>query len=74
MMSQGVLQRSVSGIFHLNNKILQSGTTIEIRIDGTWLLGVVEIYSEYCCWFSSQDAIPVILRNGIVARFPDKRG
>lgn len=74
MRNQDVLQRSTGGQIQLNNTPLLSGTAIEIQIDGLWLAGVIEMYGEYCCWFSKQDSVPVILKNGIVARFPDKRG
>lgn len=73
MMNQSTLERSSNNTFELNNKSLVSGTALDIQINGVWLSGMIELCGEDYCWFSSQESIPVILKNGIIARVPDKR-
>lgn len=73
MMNQSTLERSSNNAFELNNKPLVSGTALDIQINGVWLSGMIELCGEDYCWFSGQESIPVILKNGIIARVPDKR-
>lgn len=73
MMNQNTLERSSNNGFQLDSKTLVSGTALDIQINGIWLSGVIGLCGEYYCWFSSQESIPVILKNGIIARVSDKR-
>jgi hypothetical protein len=50
---------------------LTSGSLIEICMDGTWILGVIEYWHDGYYWFSRHDGIPVILHSGIKARLPN---
>jgi hypothetical protein len=68
MNREGGLVMNDCGRWEFDEIELTSGSLVEIRIDGTWLLGVIEATNGKYYWFSRHDSIPVILRTGIRAR------
>lgn len=68
MIREGGLVMNDCGRWEFDEIELTSGSLVEICIDGTWLLGVIESSNGKYYWFSRRDSIPVILRVGIKAR------
>ncbi len=68
---EGKLLRNSCERFEVADFELTSGTLVEIEINKTWLLGVVEYWKDAYYWFSKVEGIAVILRNGINARLPE---
>ena len=72
MRSEGPLTRNECQRFEVGDYELTSGSLVEIEINKTWLLGVIEHWRDGYYWFSKIDSIAVILRNGINARLPER--
>ena len=70
MKLEGKLLRNSCERFEVADFELTSGTFVEIEINKTWLLGVIEYWKDAYYWFSKVEGIAVILRNGINARLP----
>lgn len=70
MKIEGKLLRNSCERFEVADLELTSGTLVEIEINKTWLLGVIEYWKDAYYWFSKVEGIAVILRNGINARLP----
>lgn len=68
----GKLSRNDCERFEVGDFELTSGALIEIEINKTWLLGVIEYWKGGYYWFSKVEGIAVILRNGINARVPKR--
>lgn len=68
MILEETLSRNSSGRFEVGDFELTSGCSVEIQINGQWLLGTIEHWQNAYYWFSTQESIAVILRNGINAR------
>lgn len=72
MKREGQLLRNDCQRFEVGDYELTSGSLIEIQINRTWLLGVIEHWRDGYYWFSKFEGIAVILRNGIQARLPER--
>ncbi len=68
MKQEGLLKRNCFQRFEVGDVEIKSGAIVEIEINKTWLLGVIEHWHESFFWFSKFEGIAVILRNGINAR------
>lgn len=71
-MRSGKLSRNECYRWEFDGIELTSGSVVEIEIDGHWLQGVIEYWSDDYYWFSKREGIPVILHSGISARLPQK--
>ena len=72
-MRSGKLYRNECERWEFDGYELTSGSLVEIEIDGHWLLGVIEHWSDGYYWFSKRDSIPVILHSGVSARVPQRK-
>ncbi len=70
----GKLFRNECGRWEFADVELTSGSIVEIEIDGHWLRGVIEHWTDDYYWFSQRDGTPVILHSGIHARIPVNGG
>lgn len=70
MKVEGPLFRNDCERFEVRDVELTSGSVVEIQINKTWLIGVVEHWRDGYYWFSQHESVAVILRNGILARIP----
>lgn len=68
---EGNLQRNEIGRWEFAGIELTSGNIVEICIEGHWICGVIECWSNNYYWFSRREGIPVVLHSGIRARLPD---
>jgi hypothetical protein len=69
---EGTLRRNECDRWEFADIELTSGSLVEINIDGSWIVGVIEYWTDSYYWFSRQDGIPVILQTGINARIPER--
>lgn len=67
----GSLERNECGRWEFLEIELTSGSTVEICIDGYWIVGVIEYWQDDYYWFSCEYGIPVMLQSSIEARLPD---
>lgn len=72
MSASGKLIRNECERFEIDDYQLTSGSIVEIKINNNWLLGIVEHWRDGYYWFSKDEGIAVILRNGISARIPKR--
>ncbi len=72
MKTEGKLLRNDCERFEVGDFELTSGSVVEIQINRTWLLGVIEYWKDAYYWFSKVEGIAVILRNGMSARLPGR--
>ena len=70
----GKIFRNECGRWEFDDVEFTSGSVAEIEIDGHWLRGVIEYWTDGYYWFSQRDGIPVVLHSGIHARLPLKGG
>ncbi len=74
---EGELKKNDCDRYEFRDIVLTSGSVVEIRVGGHWILGRVEcvhqseppFFGTYF-WFSSKDKVPVQLRVGLKARLP----
>lgn len=71
MKREGRLLRNDCQRFEVGDYELTSGSLVEIQINKTWLLGVIEHWQDGYYWFSKIEGIAVILRNGMQARLSE---
>lgn len=69
---EGTLRKNELDRWEYADVELTSGSFVEICLDGTWILGVIEYWHDGYYWFSRRDGIPVILHAGIKARTPTR--
>ncbi len=74
----GELRKNDCDRFEFCDVVLTSGSVVELRIGGHWILGSVECVHQseppflgVYYWFSSKDKVPVQLRAGLMARVPN---
>ncbi len=72
MSVSGKLIRNDCERFEIDDCQLTSGSLVEIKINNNWLLGIIEHWRDAYYWFSKDEGIAVILRNGISARIPKR--
>jgi hypothetical protein len=66
--SETTLRKNDCGRWEVGIHELTSGSVVEIQIDGHWICGVIEYWSDNYYWFSRRDGVPVVLHSGIYAR------
>ena len=65
---EGNLKLNDCGRWELNEIELTCGSVLYIDIDGHWIRGVIEYWTNDYHWFSQKDGVPVVLHTGIRAR------
>ena len=77
MRIEGELKKNDCDRYEFRDIVLTSGSVVELRIGGHWIIGRVEclhqaeppFFGTYY-WFSSKDKVPVKLCAGLKARLP----
>ena len=77
MRIQGELRKNDCDRYQFQEVVLTSGSVVELRIGGHWIIGRVECLHQseppflgIYYWFSTKDKVPVQLRAGLMARHP----
>lgn len=63
--------RGDNGRLEISGVEIAPGIALGLLIDGHWIMGVIENWSDEVFWFSRYDGVPVVLHSGLVARLPE---
>ncbi len=65
---EGNMKRNSLDRWEIGDLELTSGAAVDLQIEGHWISGIIEYWTDDYYWFSRKDGVPVVLHSGIRAR------